>query len=198
MSRAAEQAAAVEETPSAIGDLDALPPRPWAAARLMSRVSAALAVVGTLGTVAIMTIINLDVGGRYFFGQPFPATAEIVSAGIVSIVFLQLAHAVGEGRSIRSDMLIGRLRRRSPRWADGLDAVHHLAAAAMLAVLVRYIWPKIADSIADGETVGLYGILQLPAWPFAVCVLAGAVLAGLQFLLLAAAYARAARRGRAA
>ncbi|SFI19508.1 TRAP transporter small permease subunit [Albimonas pacifica] len=193
MSQAAGQAAAVEESAGP----DALPPRPWAAARWLGRVSSALAVAGTLGTVAIMTIINLDVGGRYFFGKPFPATAEIVSAGIVSIVFLQLAHAVGEGRSIRSDMLIGRLRRRSPRWADALDAVHHLAGAAMLAVLVRYVWPKIVDSIADDETVGLYGILQLPAWPFAVCVLAGAVLAALQFLLLAAAHARAARLGRA-
>lgn len=192
--RPAAQAADVEEHQ----DPETLPPRPWAAARLLARVSAALAVVGTLGTVAIMTIINLDVGGRWLFDAPFPATAEIVSAAIVSVVFLQLSHAVGEGRSIRSDMLIARLRRRSPRWADGVDAVHHLAGAAMLAVLVWYIWPKIERQVAEGETVGLYGILQLPAWPFALCVLAGAVLAGLQFLVLGIAYARAARLGRGA
>jgi len=208
MSRASAPGAAREATAAGAADeaaaagageaaAEALPPRPWAAARWLGRASSGLAVAGTLGTLAIMTIINLDVGGRHFLGKPFPATAEIVSAGIVSIVFLQLAHAVGEGRSIRSDMLIGRLRRRSPRWADGLDAAHHLAGAAMLAVLVRYVWPKAAEAAANGETVGLYGILQLPAWPFAVCVVAGAVLAALQFLLLAAAHARAARFGRA-
>ena len=190
MSRAAPAAASPDPA-----DAAAPPPRLGPASRWLARISAALAVIGTLGTVAIMTIINLDVGGRWLFATPFPATAEIVSAAIVSVVFLQLSHAVGEGRSIRSDMLIGRLRARSPRAADGLDAAHHLAGALMLAVLVRYVGPDVLEQVQDRETVGLYGILQLPAWPFALCVLAGAGLAAAQFLWLALAYGRRALEG---
>ncbi len=175
----------------------AIPPLTGGVARTLTALSAALAILGTLGTVGIMALINADVFGRALFSAPVPATAEIVSAAIVSIVFLQLSHAVREGRSIRSDMFIDRLRARSIRAADGLDAFHHLAGAAMLAILVRYIWPHVHDAMTDYETVGLYGVFTLPAWPFSLCVLIGAVLAGLQFLMLALAYLRAAVRGRA-
>ena len=75
--------------------------------------------------------------GRGAFSTPVPATAEIVSAAIVAVVFLQLPLAIGRGRAVRSDMLIGRLHSRSPRAGNALDAVHHLAGEVMLAILRR-------------------------------------------------------------
>lgn len=157
--------------------------------RGISLLSFIFAVLGGLGIVAIMVMINADVIGRGAFSTPVPATAEIVSAAIVAVVFLQLPLAIRSGRGIRSDMFIDRLRKRSPRAGDALDTLHHLAGALMLAILVYYLWPQLEATITRHRTVGLHGILLLPRWPFTLCVFMGAVLAMVQYVLLTITFA---------
>lgn len=175
-----------------------LPDAKGPVARLVRRVSLVMAILGGLGTVAMMLMINADVIGRGVFHMPFPATAEIVSASIVAIVFLQLPYATLSGRAVRSDMLINRLRARSSRAANGLDLVHHLIGTGMLAVLLRYIWPEITGAIRGNETVGLYGILTLPRWPFVVTVLIGCAMTLAAYALLTRAFAGQLLAGNAA
>ncbi len=81
-------------------------------------------------------------------------------------------------------MLLSRVRLRSDRAGDWLDAAHHLVGTIMLAILLRYIGPEIIDSIEGHETVGLYGIWTMPRWPFVVCVLIGCAMALVQFAML--------------
>lgn len=150
----------------------------------------AMAIIGGLGTVAIMAMITADVIGRGLFSAPFPATAEIVAAAIVAIVFLQLPYATLSGRAVRSDMLMRQVRARSDRAGDWLDLVHHLIGTVMLAVLLRYIWPEITGAIRGNETVGLYGILELPRWPFIVAVLIGCALTLAAYAVLTSAFLR--------
>ncbi|MBW8636108.1 TRAP transporter small permease [Hoeflea sp. WL0058] len=165
---------------------------PSAAQRILTTIALVLAILGGLGTVAIMAMINLDVIGRGAFSTPLPATAEIVSASIVSIVFLQLPYATASGRAVRSDMVIGRIMARSPRAALLMDAMNHLVGTIMLAVLLRYIWPEIESAIADRETVGLYGVFTLPRWPFVLAVLAGCVMTCVVYAMLTVNLFRAA------
>ncbi|MCC6006096.1 MAG: TRAP transporter small permease [Rhodobacteraceae bacterium] len=164
-------------------------------ARGISALAFALAFLGGLGTVGIMVLINADVIGRGAFGTPVPATAELVSAAIVSIVFLQLPYAIRAGRAIRSDMLIDSLRRRGPRWGHGLDAIHHLVGTVMLTILVYYLWPQLVTTLTQERTVGLYGVFIMPRWPFTLAVFSGAALATVLYGLLTIAYATRAIRG---
>lgn len=152
-------------------------------------ISVAFAGLGGLGIVGIMVLINADVIGRGAFSTPVPATAEIVSAAIVAVVFLQLPLAIGRGRAVRSDMLISRLHSRSLRAGSALDAVHHLAGAVMIAILVYYLWPQLESTLTQHRTVGLHGVFIIPRWPFTLCVFVGAVLAMLQYVLLTVAFA---------
>jgi TRAP-type C4-dicarboxylate transport system permease small subunit len=155
----------------------------------LNRATLALAVIGGVGTLGIMAIINADVIGRGAFGTPVPATAEIVSAAIVAVVFLQLPQATMAGRNVRSDMLLNRLGRNQGRGADLLDMFHHAVGTLMLGILIWYIAPGIFDSIDGNETVGLYGIFTMPRWPFVVCVLAGCVLTLAQYAMLTVGFA---------
>ncbi|MBV0911170.1 TRAP transporter small permease subunit [Anianabacter salinae] len=163
----------------------------------LNRLTIALAAIGGLGTLGIMAIINADVVGRGAFGTPVPATAEIVSAAIVAIVFLQLPQATAAGRNVRSDMLLNRLGRMNDRARAALDVFHHAAGTLMLAILLYYIAPGILDSIEGNETVGLYGIFTMPRWPFVVCVLAGCALTFAQYALLTVRFALVASGRRA-
>ncbi|MGR3248462.1 MAG: TRAP transporter small permease subunit [Pseudooceanicola nanhaiensis] len=164
-------------------------------ARAMSGIALVLAILGGAGTLGIMALINADVIGRSFFDHPIPATAEIVSAAIVAVVFLQLPNATAEGRNVRSDMFLTRLRARTPRAADWVDCVHHLFGTMILAILMYYMGPEIIDSIEGRETVGLYGIWSMPRWPFVTCVLIGCIMTLAAYALLTAGLALRAARG---
>lgn len=171
-------------------DINQPPGRPGGPVALwLNRVTLALAAIGGLGTLGIMAIINADVIGRGAFGTPVPATAEIVSAAIVAIVFLQLPQATAAGRNVRSDMLLNRLGRNDGRAGAMLDMIHHAVGTLMLGILLYYIAPGILDSIEGNETVGLYGIFTMPRWPFVVCVLAGCALTLAQYAMLTIGFA---------
>lgn len=158
--------------------------------RLLRGLSLWLAVIGGLGTVTIMVLINADVIGRGAFGVPVPATAEIVSAAIVTVVFLQLPYATITGRNVRSDIILGRIERGSPRVGYFFDSFHHAVGTFMLLVLLWYIAPDVASAIEDRETVGLYRIFTMPRWPFVVAVLIGCALTALNYALLTVLLAR--------
>lgn len=160
--------------------------------RTVRAAALACAILGGAGTVAIMVLINADVIGRGAFNAPLPATAEIVSAAIVTVVFLQLPYATAMGRNIRSDMLLARLEAARPRAALLLDALHHAVGTATMAILLRYVTPEVLDAVRHGETVGLYGVFQVPRAPFVLAVLLGAALTTLVFALLTAGLLRAA------
>ena len=149
------------------------------------------AVAGSVGTLGIMALINADVIGRGMFDTPMPATAEIVSAAIVSIVFLQLPLATVSGRNIRSDMFINRIEGRRPRAAIVLDAFHHVIGTLMLAIMLYFVAPHLGTAIGRGETIGLYGVLLLPSWPFVLLIVVGLGLTLAAYALLSLGYVRA-------
>jgi TRAP-type C4-dicarboxylate transport system permease small subunit len=157
---------------------------------ILRAVSLALAVIGGLGTVTLMVLINADVIGRGVFGTPVPATAEIVSAAIVTVVFLQLPYATITGRNVRSDIILGRIERHSPRAGYFFDSFHHAIGTVMLLILLWYIAPDVASAIENRETVGLYRIFTMPRWPFVVAVLIGCGLTALNYALLTVLLAR--------
>lgn len=140
-------------------------------------------VVGTLMIIFVMVLINADVGMRYLMNQPIPGVAEIVSASIVTIIFLQLPDCIRSGRMIRSDMWIERLTTSSPRTAAMLDTAFNALGTLMLALICYYVYPKVMRAFRAGHTIGVYGVFLAPLWPFYAGVLVGAALATLEYAM---------------
>lgn len=148
---------------------------------LLARITEASSAAGSLMILAIMALINADVGFRYLLDRPIPGVAEIVSASIVTIIFLQLPDCVATDRMIRSDMWLGRLTARRPSVAAALETVFDALGAVMLALLVYYVYPKVARAYTAGHTIGVYGVFLAPVWPFYAGVLVGATLAAVEY-----------------
>ena len=76
---------------------------------------------GVVWVFALTFLICADIAGRTLFDRPLQAVPEIVALSLIACVFLQLAFAVNTGRLTRADILLGRLRARSPLTALGLE-----------------------------------------------------------------------------
>lgn len=166
--------------------------------RVIALLSRTASAIGGLMIFITMFLIVADVFMRYFFNDPIEGVAEIVSASIVTIVFLQLPNTIRRKRMINADMWFERLQRARPRTSLVVESLYFLVGAIMLLVLVYYILPKVVRAYTAGHTIGTPGIFVWPLWPFEFGVLAGAALATLVYFVMSIRYfldAIAAERG---
>mgnify|MGYP000344904042 CR=1 FL=1 len=156
-----------------------------ASTRVLGPAATSMAVVGAAWIFAIMVLINLDVFGRFLISKPIDGVPETVSLSIVGIVFMQLANTLRQERFIRSDILMGRLRRDRPRLAYALDAVFHLLGAVMFVLIAVYLFPKFLLAYERGTYVGNFGRFTMVIWPILLTILVGTVLTFAQYLTFA-------------
>ncbi len=155
------------------------------AARLLDAATSAMNAVGTAWILALMLLINADVVGRGAFGNPINGVPEMVSLSILGIVFLQLANTLSVGRLTRSDAILGAVRRRLPRLADGIDAAFHATGAVMMGIVLTSAWSIYERSVARGEFVGAVGNFTAPTWPINLIVVVGGAAMLLTFAMRA-------------
>jgi TRAP-type mannitol/chloroaromatic compound transport system permease small subunit len=137
-----------------------------------------LIFVMTLGVVA-------DVTGRYVFNAPINGTHEMVTIGVVAILYLQLSYTLRSGRMTRSDAMLSRIARSSPAAGGALGVLFNGAGLLLAAAIVSGAWPKLVAAWHEGFYVGVIGVFTFPEWPLYLIILIGCALTGLQFLALA-------------
>jgi C4-dicarboxylate transporter, DctM subunit len=154
---------------------------------------------GALWILALMLLICADVAGRYVFNAPIKGAAEMVGYSIVTAVFLQMASTLRAGRFTRVELLIEPLEARRPGAAHVLNALYHLAGAAVFAGITGATWPKLREAWANDEITGTPGVFVFLIWPFLAAIVLGAAVTAAEFLVqFAGAAGRAARTWRPA
>lgn len=164
--------------------------------RSIGHLTAAMNAAGTLLVLVVMSVILVDITGRFLFARPLPGTPEIVAMSIAAIVFLQFPSTLRARRVIAAEGLSEWLSTRSVRAEQWLQTLHHAVGAAMFAIVCRFVWPLVVDAHANGDWYGSLAVFTFPKWPvFAVIAFGSAVMA-LQYALTAADFARAGWRRR--
>lgn len=160
------------------------------------RLTAAMNAVGSCLIIFVMLVMLGDIFGRFVFNAPIRGVPEIVAMSLVAIVFLQIAHTLRSGRVIFTDGFLGWLARRSVRAEQGLLASYHLLGAAVFAIVVYAVVPKLRSVYESGEFYGVVGSFTFPKWPLYTVIVFGSALMCIQYLTLAGAFVRAAVAGR--
>lgn len=142
-----------------------------------------LNVLGTLGILAMVFAVNLDVFGRALFNSPLPGVPEFVGLAIVAIVWAQAADTLRNHRFIRSDVLVNRVAKRYPGAVLFMDVIFNLNGLAMTGVIFYFSLPLLQQSIDRGFYRGTQGIFTIPVWPVKVIILIGCAALFMQFLL---------------
>jgi tripartite ATP-independent transporter DctM subunit len=164
----------LSELPAAIARSDA-PPK-------FAALVGALNAAGVIWVFALMFLIAADITARSLFDNPIAGVTEMVSLSLVACVFLQLAHAVLQGRLMRVEMFLTPLERRAPAAAAAWRAAFALLAVALLAALVAGSWPDLVSAWATAEFAGVEGIFTMPVWPIKLIIVAGTAIAGIELV----------------
>jgi TRAP-type C4-dicarboxylate transport system permease small subunit len=160
------------------------PPDP--VGKVLGMASAILSSIGTVWIAALMFLVVGDVIGRNFMNAPITGVAEIAARSVVAIVFLQVAHAIMQGRLTRADFLIRRIGARMPVARVALERGFAVAGAIIFALIVWASWGKTATSWTTSEFFGVQGVFTIPTFPFRAITIIGASLACLACLYRAA------------
>lgn len=151
-----------------------------------------LNAIGTVWIFAIMILMTADVIGRNLFNTPIRGVIEIVTLSIVSIVFIQLADTLRTGKFTRADAILGALLLRRPAIGRFLQALFHLAGAALLTIMSVASWSLLVESWQNGEYLGAIGDFQAPVWIMRAVIVFGSACTAITFFLLALSDLRAA------
>lgn len=166
-----------------------------AISRALDRLTQLFSVAGTLGILAIMALIVVDVVARGLLSAPLVGVPEIVAMSILGVVFLQLANTLANGKLTRADVLLDYLYARSLRAGLLTDALMHAVGAVLIGVLVNVFWPLFWRVWERNSMEGTVGQFQAPLWPVYLIVLAGSALLCAVFAWRVLAYVLLALRG---
>jgi TRAP-type mannitol/chloroaromatic compound transport system permease small subunit len=171
------------------------PPAPTSA---FGRVVDGFNAVGGCLLVLVMLLTVGDVLSRNLLGKPIDGVSELVGASVVMLVFSQLASTLRHNRMSRADLFIDPLLLRRPAAGHALRALFGIGGMFVCAVLTYATWPKLVDAWVTDEFMGVEGIFTAPMWPMRACIVAGALLTLVQYLVFVVADLRVALGGQAA
>jgi TRAP-type C4-dicarboxylate transport system permease small subunit len=143
-----------------------------------------LNVVGTVWIIVLTVMINVDVFALWLANSPVPGVKETVGLSIVSIVFLQLANTLREGRHVSSDVFIRRVIAGRPRSTAGLFALFNLLGAALMGIILYFAIPIVTEAWQEDFTEGTPGIFLVRTWPFLAVAAVGILATTAQYLIL--------------
>ncbi len=130
--------------------------------RAVGRVAQSLALVGSLGVLALLVHVALDVGMRNLFGKPIPATNEIASRYyMVLIAFLPLGWIEQRDAMVKVELVDTFTPRQLGLATNGLVA---LLASVIYAAISWVTWGDAIKNWQVGSFVDVLGH-QLPVWP---------------------------------
>lgn len=150
------------------------PPVP--AIALADRLSKSMMVMAAALTFVLAIIVLADTLSREFTRHPLGGAGDIVGNVIVMIVFLQAGYAVRCRSMSRADFILGLMPWPTRRLV--LAAGYGLGAL-LFALLVAANWEPAMTAFLRGSGPGF------PAWPARFVILAGTVLATVNYILLA-------------
>ncbi|MDE0385991.1 MAG: TRAP transporter small permease [Defluviicoccus sp.] len=114
--------------------------------------------------MAMVLLIALDTILRYFFNAPIFGAQEVVGLGLLIAFLVALPHSWHGNYHVRMDLLYQRYGRRAKLLVDGLAGIGALAFGGLLAYQGYF---TISRYMASRKTTSL---LEIPYWPFSVCV----------------------------
>lgn len=136
-------------------------------------------VLASIGILAIMLLICLDVLFRVVFSSPIVGVPEIVKVSVVAIVWLQFGYALRAGQHLRSNLVFSALPRGLRRILYGLNC---LLGIGVFTLIVLYTYDDVLKAFQRGTFEGEHP-MRIPVWPVWSVLVFGAALVAVEYAI---------------
>jgi TRAP-type C4-dicarboxylate transport system permease small subunit len=146
--------------------------------RLMLKVEFVLAALAAACLLAVMGIVFVDVGARYFLNSPLAWSYELIGMYLMPALFyLALSDTLADHHHIAVDLLRSRMSDRLVR------VVEIVGCGAMAALFLLIVWIHLQSAVHDLRTGAVtMGVIEWPAWVPAALVVVGSTTIALRLL----------------
>lgn len=162
--------------------------------RLITALENALSVLASFMLMAIMLLVVLDVGMRYFLHAPLGWSYDLISMYLmVGLFFFSISSTLQHEEHVRVDVL---LKHFPPALRHLAELVTYATASIVFALIVHVTFGKAVESFRANEVSP--GIIPWPAWLSIglVPIGAGLMLLRMVFRLVGHALSLATRKSR--
>ena len=140
-------------------------------------VSRIVSVIGVWVLVLIVILTVAEVFARRAFNAPITGTLELVSLGLLLVVFLTQAHCGARNGHIALDILVVRFPKRV---RAVIGALIHILTTGIFGMASWRLWAHGMKLQRMGQTSGL---LQIELYPFLYIAAIGGILLTLVYLI---------------
>ena len=138
----------------------------------LSRLVYGMNVVGCFWTGALMLLVLIDVGGRFFFNCPLTGAPEIIQASIVGITFLQIPYVQLINQHLVVTVFYDKM---GPKMKKVIDAIGAVMGTAVFGLITYSGLNCLAEAIRIGEYDGTSASIMLPTWPVRSLIILGSL-----------------------
>lgn len=131
-----------------------------------------LAYLSNVTLLFLMFLTVVDVWGRYVLNRPLAGVLELTEYLMIPIVYFSLPWCAAKSGNVRVEIFIEKMGVKKRRILDSAGYILSLCIIALLALegcatFLRVIKERKASDI-----------LEIPAWPFYLCLVIGLILLG--------------------
>ena len=151
---------------------------------IIRKSNAVLSFGGALWILLLMLVVVADVFMRAVFNSPILGVADLARNSVVGIACLMLPWAMACDSHIRSDIVVGNVRKSVAK------VLHIFAYLVGLAVFVGIFYSGF-DPFIHAVTTGAFegeGAVRIVTWPTRLLILVGAFFSAYHCLLLVLAH----------
>jgi TRAP-type transport system small permease protein len=135
-----------------------------------------LSYLGAGALFVMMLLTAADVTGRYLFNKPILGAFELTEFLVLILIFSFLAHTQAQKTHVSVDLLLGRLPKKLQ------TAVGLFNHAVCLVLMGLFVWMTILRAFELKQFGEASPNLGIPKYPFAVFVVIGFAVLGLEYI----------------
>lgn len=126
-------------------------------------------VIGSIGLIAMMLLVTVDVAGRFFLDKALIGAYELVEYLMIIVIFLGIPYGQVNKQHVNVELVTAMLKGRVRA------AVESITYLATIIIAVLLSWASVMQTNAIWKAKQSSQVLLIPQWPIATIMAIGCI-----------------------
>jgi TRAP-type transport system small permease protein len=134
-------------------------------------------VIGSIGLLAMMLLVTVDVAGRFFFDKALIGAYELVEFLMIIVIFLGIPYGQVNKQHVNVELFTALLKGRARAVVESLTYFATIVIASLIS------WASVMTTIDIWKAKQSSLVLLIPQWPISTVMAIGCIVYTLALLV---------------